>query len=62
MLRSARAKCTQVEHGGPPTPRRSRRCRRRHLLDPNIGLVTQNYLENKARYLGIGNYTEEGFA
>ena len=31
-------------------------------FDPNIGLVTQNYLENKARFLGIGNYTEEGFA
>jgi imidazolonepropionase-like amidohydrolase len=26
-----------------------------------VGLVVQNYLENKARYLGIGNYTEEGF-
>jgi imidazolonepropionase-like amidohydrolase len=31
-------------------------------FDPNIGLVTQNYLENKSRFLGIGNYTEEGFA
>jgi len=31
-------------------------------FDPNIGLVTQNYLENKTRFLGIGNYTEEGFA
>ena len=30
--------------------------------DPNIGLVLQNYLENKARYFGIGNYNEEGFA
>jgi imidazolonepropionase-like amidohydrolase len=24
--------------------------------------VTQNYLENKQRFLGVGNYTEEGFA
>ena len=31
-------------------------------FDPNIGLVLQNYLENKAQFLGIGNYTEEGFA
>ena len=31
-------------------------------FDPNIGLVLQNYIENKARFLGIGNYTEEGFA
>ena len=29
---------------------------------PNIGLVIQNYLENKAHFLGIGNYNEEGFA
>ena len=31
-------------------------------FDPNVGVVLQNYLENKAKFLGIGNYTEEGFA
>jgi imidazolonepropionase-like amidohydrolase len=31
-------------------------------FDPNIGLVAQNYLENRAKYEGIGNYNEEGFA
>ena len=31
-------------------------------FDPNIGLVLQNYIENKSRYMGIGNYNEEGFA
>jgi imidazolonepropionase-like amidohydrolase len=31
-------------------------------FDPNIGLVLQNYIEHKAQYLGVGNYTEEGFA
>src|SRR5260370_7735900 len=30
--------------------------------DPNIGLVLQNYLENKEKFLGIGNYNEQGFA
>ena len=30
--------------------------------DPNIGLVKQNYLENRPRYQGIGNYNDEGFA
>ena len=30
-------------------------------FEPNIGLVTQNYIENKPRYLGIGNYDEAGF-
>ena len=31
-------------------------------LDPNVGVILQNYIRNKTRYLGIGNYTEEGFA
>src|SRR4029077_19885157 len=30
-------------------------------FDPNF-LVWHNYLENKEKFLGIGNYTEEGFA
>ncbi len=32
------------------------------FFDPQVGLVIHNYLDNKARFLGIGNYTEEGFA
>ena len=33
------------------------------FFDPNIGLVLQNYVENKARYQSAtGSYTEEGFA
>jgi imidazolonepropionase-like amidohydrolase len=31
-------------------------------FDPNVGVVLQNYLSNKAKFLGIGNYTEEGFS
>src|SRR6185295_18997673 len=31
------------------------------FFEPNIGLVTQNYIENKPRYLGIGSYDEAGF-
>ena len=31
------------------------------FFEPNIGLVSQNYIENKPRYLGIGNYDEQGF-
>jgi len=31
------------------------------FFDPQIGLVIHNYLDNKAKFLGIGNYTEEGF-
>jgi imidazolonepropionase-like amidohydrolase len=29
-------------------------------LSPQVGLVVQNYIENKARYLGVGNYSEQG--
>ena len=63
MLRAARARCTTVEHGGLANPEALRALADAGIyFDPNIGLVTQNYLENKARFLGIGNYTEEGFA
>ena len=30
-------------------------------FEPNIGLVSQNYLENKPRFFGIGNFDEAGF-
>jgi imidazolonepropionase-like amidohydrolase len=32
------------------------------FFEPNIGLLLQNYIENKNRYIGIGNFNEEGFA
>jgi imidazolonepropionase-like amidohydrolase len=63
MMRAARAGCTVIEHGALATPEALKMLADRGVyFDPNIGLVTQNYLENKARFLGIGNYTEEGFA
>ena len=63
MLRAARAKCTVVEHGGLANAESLKALADAGVyFDPNIGLVTQNYLENKARFLGIGSYTEEGFA
>ena len=31
-------------------------------FDPQVGLVINNYLENKEKYVGIDGYTEEGFA
>lgn len=63
MLRSARAKCTEVEHGGLANQEALTALANGGIyFDPNIGLVIQNYLENKAHYMGIGNYNEEGFA
>ncbi|MEW6322349.1 MAG: amidohydrolase family protein [Acidobacteriota bacterium] len=63
MMRAARAGCTVVEHGALASAEAlALLAERGTYFDPNIGLVTQNYLENKHRFLGIGNYTEEGFA
>ncbi len=31
-------------------------------LSPQVGLVVQNYIKNKDRYIGVGNYTEQGMA
>jgi imidazolonepropionase-like amidohydrolase len=57
------AGCTAVEHGTLITPEVLKHLAARGTyFDPNIGLVAQNYLEHKANYLGIGNYTEEGMA
>ncbi|MGH9220320.1 MAG: amidohydrolase family protein, partial [Vicinamibacterales bacterium] len=53
MLRAARAKCTVVEHGGLANAEALKALADAGVyFDPNIGLVTQNYLENKARFLG----------
>src|SRR5215471_18266612 len=60
---SALAGCTEVEHGTYSTEE-DLRAMAEHgtFFDPQIGLVIHNYLDNKAKFLGIGNYTEEGFA
>jgi imidazolonepropionase-like amidohydrolase len=63
MMRAARAGCTVVEHGALATQDAFDLMAEKGVyFDPNIGLVTQNYLENKQRFLGVGSYTEEGFA
>jgi imidazolonepropionase-like amidohydrolase len=57
------AGCTSIEHGAYVTDEVfDLMARRGAYYDPNIGLVLQNYLENKPKYFGIGNYNEEGFA
>jgi imidazolonepropionase-like amidohydrolase len=30
-------------------------------FDPNVGVVMQNYLRNRAKFLGTADYTEAGF-
>jgi imidazolonepropionase-like amidohydrolase len=57
------AGCSEIEHGTYATDD-DLRLMAEHgtFFDPQIGLVIHNYFDNKARFLGIGNYTEEGFA
>lgn len=59
---AANAGCFAVTHGSQVTSAElALMAQRGTFFEPNIGLVSQNYLENKARFLGIGNYDEAGF-
>jgi imidazolonepropionase-like amidohydrolase len=55
------AGCTAIEHGTfLDDATLELMAARGVFFDPNF-LVLHNYLENKAKFLGIGNYNEEGF-
>jgi imidazolonepropionase-like amidohydrolase len=57
------AGCTQIEHGTMATDDDLRlMAEKGTYLDPQAGLVIENYQRNKQRYLGTPGYTEEGFA
>ncbi len=63
IIRAVSAGCTQVEHGAFASNEALALMRDKGVyFDPNIGLVLQNYIENKDRYMGFGNYNDEGFA
>jgi imidazolonepropionase-like amidohydrolase len=56
------AGCTSIEHGTFLDDTTLQLMASRGVFfDPNF-LVLHNYLENKPKFLGIGNYNEEGFA
>nr|HEV7952676.1 amidohydrolase family protein [Candidatus Acidoferrales bacterium] len=57
------AGCTEVEHGTLSTDDDLRvLAERGTYFDPQAGLVIENYLLNKEKYLGTPGYNEEGFA
>ena len=57
------AGCTQIEHGTLATDDDLKlMAERGTYLDPQAGLVIENYLLNRDRYLGTPGYTVEGFA
>ena len=59
---AVKAGCTSVEHGALLDDATLQMIADHGTyFDPNF-LVLHNYLDNKPKFLGIGNYTEEGFA
>lgn len=63
IVAAIKAGCGQIEHGVFADDRAIAAMKAANVFfDPNIGLVLQNYIENKAMFLGTGSYTEEGFA
>ena len=63
VRRAVLAGCTSIEHGALiGQPELDLMAEHGTYFDPNIDLVFRNYFENKAKFIGIGSYTEEGFA
>jgi imidazolonepropionase-like amidohydrolase len=59
---AALAGCTEVEHGTGATGA-DLKVLSEHgtYFDPQAGLVIENYMDNKDKFLGTEGYTEEGF-
>lgn len=63
VARAVRAGCTSIEHGALiGQPELDLMAAHGTYFDPNTDLIFRNYFENKQHFLGIGNYTEAGFA
>ena len=63
VQRAARNGCTQIEHGVfADDETRALLVKNGVFFDPQCGLVFHNYLDNKPRFEGIGNYNAVGFA
>ena len=63
VKQAVEAGCMQIEHGlGIDESALQLMAERGVYFDPNVGLVMQNYLRNRNRFVGVGDYTEEGFA
>jgi imidazolonepropionase-like amidohydrolase len=57
------AGCTEIEHDTLATDDDLKlMAEKGTYLDPQAGLIIENYLLNKEKYLGTPGYTEEGFA
>ena len=57
------AGCTEIEHGTLATDDDLKlMAEKGTYLDPQAGLVIENYMQNKEKFLGTPGYTAEGFA
>src|SRR4029079_13255578 len=60
---AARAGCRELEHATYSTQADiDDAVKAGAYISPQVGLVVQNYLENRARYVGTGGFTDEGMA
>lgn len=60
---ASRAKCDQIEHGMLSDQAALDLAAANSVyLSPQCSLVIDNYLQNRGKFEGIGNYNEEGFA
>ena len=60
--RSIRAGCTQIEHGLFATDAVLKEMAQRGtIFDPQCRLIFQNYLDNRSKFDGIGNFNAAGF-
>jgi imidazolonepropionase-like amidohydrolase len=60
---AARAGCREIEHATYSTQADiDAAVTAGAYISPQVGLVVQNYLENRARYVGVGGFTDEGMA
>lgn len=63
IITAVKAGCHQIEHGVFADDAAIAAMKAADVFfDPNIGLVLQNYIEHREKFLGVGGYTEEGFA
>lgn len=61
VVRALHAGCTSIEHGALLDRETMELIAESGtFFDPNIFLVSDNYLTNRDRFIGIGSYTEEG--
>lgn len=63
MQLAVNAGCTQIEHGIFVTPEvLTLMAQKGTYYSPQCGLIFRNYLENRAKFEGSGNFNAEGFA